>query len=75
MAISGGQFLGAYLCPNLKMVIYISVQISFISGSCHDTLHVRFQKLKQMSIKMVTGNFEFPATYKKSCLVHFMIKS
>ena len=48
---------------------------------CHDTKSSRswqfkFQKLKETSVrKCSTGHFEFPGTYKKSLLVHFMTLS
>ena len=66
-------FLGAYLCQILKEMNLISL------GSFAFLVHVLIRKLQdldRMPIKKCsTRNFDFPATYKKSRLVHIRVTS
>ena len=67
------EFLGAYLCQILKERYLISL------GSFSFLVHVLIRKLQdldRMPIKNCsTRNLDFPATYKKSCLVHIRVMS
>ena len=66
-------FLGAYLCQILKEMNLISL-VSFVF-----LVHVLIRKLQDLDRmpikKCLTRNFDFPATYKKSCLVHIRVMS
>ena len=68
-------FLGAYLCQILKEMNMIELNIISFEFLVH-VLTRKLQDLDRMPIKKCsTRNFDFPATLKKSPLVHFLTTS